>query len=306
MNQKAVLLVAFGGPSDPSEVRPFLTKLLEGRALPPQRIETVVQQYEAIGGKSPLNEITFQQAHALQNLLKSQKKCEKVYVGMRNWAPFIEETLQKMTQDGIKSVCAIILSPFVCEASWIRYQKSIEQAEKKINQDLKITYAQPWYSHPLFIEAVMDRIGEIQQPIQDSTWLFTAHSIPVSMNEDSKNFLKQKLSYSEQIYQTAEKIAQKCKVKEWAVVYQSRSGNPQEPWLQPDISDKISELHGQGIQSVFVVPIGFVCDHVEVLYDLDIKAQKTAEGLKVQYLRAKTVSDHPQFIQMLTDLIGKT
>lgn len=305
MEQKAVLLIAFGGPTHPSEIRPFLDKVLEGRSVPQQRIETVIQQYESIGGKSPLNEITFQQASALEALLKAEGNSEKVYVGMRNWHPLLSETLQQIVRDGSKKVSVIILSPFVCEASWTRYQKSIEQIERKINQDLQIIYARQWYHHPLFFEAMVDRMREMKKSMRDSTCLFAAHSIPVSMNEDSKNLSEQKLTYSEQIEQTAEKIAQQLNIKNWSVVYQSRSGHPREKWLEPDISDKLSELAKVGVRSVVVVPLGFVCDHVEVLYDLDIKAKKTAEGLGMEYLRAKTVGTHPKFIRMLAELIGK-
>lgn len=313
MNSQAILLVAFGGPEKFEEVRPFISNVLKSHSVPQERVETVIEQYRAIGGRSPLNEITFQQAEALQTLLKSQENSLKVYVGMRNWTPFMEETLQQIAKDRIKTVRAIILSPFVCDASWTRYQKSLEQARKKIEEEPKITYAPPWYTHPLFIEAVLDRIseglsrpGDIQKPIQNSYWLFTAHSIPVSMDEESEKLSEQKLSYSTQIVETAKKVVEKFGVKNWSVVYQSRSGNPQEKWLEPDISEKLSELHEKGNKSVFVVPIGFVCDHVEVLYDLDLKAKKCAEDLGIKYLRAKTVGVHPKFIQMLADLSEKS
>ncbi|MBI2916323.1 MAG: ferrochelatase [Elusimicrobia bacterium] len=298
MNYDAVLLMAYGGPTRLEEVRPFLENATRGHSIPPKRIQTVREQYQAIGGSSPLNEITFQQARALETQLRAKGRPLKVYVGMRNWNPSLQETLQKMRRDGIQKSLGIILSPYKCEASWDRYIAAVEDARNKIGSDSPvIDFADPWQDRPLFQSALEDRIrNRISADVRETChWIFTAHSIPVSMDEKS--------GYSKQIRKTAQILSERFSKKNWNVAYTSRSGRPQDPWLEPDINDLLTELSRQKVSSVLVIPIGFVADHVEVLYDLDIRAKKRADDLNIQFFRVPTVMDHPFFIQMLAELV---
>lgn len=303
MNFDAVLLIAFGGPNKFEEVRPFLSNVLRGHPVLPERLETVVEQYRAIGGASPITRITFQQAKALKTNLASKNSPLKVYVGMRNWFPTIQETLEQMRKDGVKRAIGIILAPHRCEASWQRYQLAVSQSQEKMGSNfLQIEYIEPWHNHPLFVQAISDSIEQTLSREKISTddeknyWIFTAHSIPISMDKES--------GYSAQVFETASAIAKKWNKKNWSLAYQSRSGRPADPWLEPDINKEISKCSSAGVRSVLVIPVGFVSDHVEVLYDLDIQAKKSAEELGMKFLRAKTVADHPKFIQMFAELVN--
>lgn len=293
----AVLLIAFGGPEKFEDVRPFLANVLRGRPVPPERIETVVEQYRAIGGRSPLNEITVSQALALAGKLTELRLSLPVYIGMRNWTPYLRETLERMREDGVYRAFAIIMAPHRSPASWEKYRDAAEQAraDLKAADAPELVYVPAWHEHPLFIEAIADRVKAAGAP-DDAAWIFTAHSIPVEQDRVS--------DYSGQMRRTAELVARALGKKEWHIAFQSRSGNPQEEWLEPDIGDRIAELAAKGARSALAIPVGFVCDHVEVLFDLDIKARKAAEERGIRFFRAKTVEDHPRFIEMLAGAVA--
>ncbi len=297
--EKGVLLLAFGGPTRGEEVAPFLKNVTAGHSIPQARIDLVLEQYRMIGGTSPLNELTFQQSKSLEELLQKKNVPVKVYVGMRHWPPLIQETLLKMKEDGIKKAVGIVLAPHRSQASWEKYLEKVLQVQKEMGPETpQIEFCAPWHEHPLWIEAISSRIEEsirANPEIKENLWLFTAHSIPLEMDAKS--------NYSQQIKRTAELVAEKLQKKNWEVVYQSRSGRPQDPWLEPDINDKLTELDTSGIKSVTVIPIGFICDHVEVLYDLDVKAKETARKLNISFHRVKTVNAHPKFIEMLSEIV---
>lgn len=294
----AVLLIAFGGPTRPEEIRPFLARVTEGLAIPPQRLEEVAHHYEAVGGKSPLNEITFRQAKALKDALKNKLP---VYVGMRNAAPFFVETLKQMATDGIKHAVGFILSSHRTEASWERYQKNIADAHAELGAGApEVDYCDGWHDHPLFVqtwvELIQTAVTKIDTSSQPSTpLLFTAHSLPTEMAARSP--------YVEQLHTSARMIADKLGQQNWSLAFQSRSGRPSDPWLEPDIGDAIRKLADEGQKEVVIAPIGFVCDHVEVLYDLDIAAKKLADGLGVNLIRASCPNDHPTFVRMMAEVI---
>lgn len=297
MGIDAVLLIAFGGPEKFEDVRPFLANVLRGRPVPPERVELVVEQYRLIGGRSPMNEITFRQANALESLLKMKGRPLKVFVGMRNWPPMIEATLRKMKAEGIRKAAGIVLAAHRSEASWERYRLAVTEAQQKLSSEgngaPEIFYPESWHRHPLLIEAIADNVRQSHETAEH--WIFTAHSIPVPMDQAS--------NYSGQIRETVESVMRYFPKQKWHLAYQSRSGSPRDPWLEPDVGDKIQELARQGAKSVFVVPVGFLVDHVEVLYDLDIKAKKAAESVGIKFSRAKTVNDHPKFIELLAELV---
>jgi protoporphyrin/coproporphyrin ferrochelatase len=297
----AVLLIAFGGPTAPEEIRPFLARVTKGIPIRPERLEEVAHHYEAVGGKSPLNEITLRQADALKSVLQEKGLPLPVYVGMRNANPFFVETLKRMARDGIRRALGFILSSHKTEASWERYQKNIADARAELAGNAPtIDFCDGWYDHPLFVQSWVELIEPALSKIafsqRGSTPLvFTAHSLPVPMAAQSP--------YVQQLETSARLIADKLGHRRWSLVYQSRSGKPADPWLEPDIGDAMRNLAAEGCKDVVVAPIGFVCDHVEVLYDLDIEAKQIAENHGVKMCRVSCLNDHPTFIRMIAEVI---
>jgi ferrochelatase len=299
---QAVLLIAFGGPTSREEIRPFLENILRGTSVPSERVEEVVRHYEAVGGKSPLNEITLRQAKALEKFFNEDQLPLKVYVGMRNASPFFVETLKQMADDGIQRALGFILSSLRTEASWDRYKKEIANARSQINDSApEIDYCEGWHGHPLFIRTWAELIQASFRKIaaekrQATPLVFTAHSVPESMASQSP--------YVEQFESTAHLIAQQLGHQRWSIAYQSRSGKPTDAWLEPDIAHAIRQLAIEGISEVIVAPIGFVCDHVEILYDLDIEVANIAARHGVHLLRVRCPNDHPTFVAMIADLVA--
>jgi ferrochelatase len=301
----SVLLIAFGGPEKYLDIRPFLEIVSAGRRIPPERLEEVAHHYELIGGRSPLNDLTMRQAEGLRRALQRDGVPTPVYVGMRNWHPFLHETLAEMHGRGCRRALGIILSSFQTEASWERYVADVEAAREKVGAGVpEVAYARPWAEHPRFIDAMVVRAADAlaqvpaQEPVAkraDALLIFTAHSVPVAMASGSP--------YARQLGAAALVIAGRLGHARWQVAYQSRSGSPGDPWLEPDICDAIRGVKGQGIEDVVVAPIGFVCDHVEVLYDLDVEARAVAAEVGLRFYRAQTANDHPAFIAMLDDLV---
>jgi protoporphyrin/coproporphyrin ferrochelatase len=300
----AVLLIAFGGPKKMEDVRPFLANVTKGRPIPPQRLESVVQHYALFGGRSPLNEITFRQADALQTLLGQAGLSLPVYVGMRNWRPYLHETLQQMANAGVHHALGVILSAQQSEAGWDRYQQNVTEAREQVGGRAPLVdYTPGWHNHPLFIDAVTDLMQQAFAHIPEvrratTPLIFTAHSVPTALPSTP--------TYVKQIEEGARLVAEQLHRAQWSIAYQSRSGDPRIPWLEPDISAVLKKLAAEGIRDVVVSPIGFVCDHIEVLYDLDTEARQVALQHGLNMVRAGTVNDHPLFIQMLAEVIRAT
>jgi protoporphyrin/coproporphyrin ferrochelatase len=299
----SVLLIAFGGPEKIQDVRPFLEIVSAGRRIPPERLEEVARHYELIGGRSPLNELTMRQAEGLRKVLQRDGVPTPVYVGMRNWHPFLHETLAEMRDEGHRRTLGVILSSFQTEASWERYVADVAAAREKVGAGApEVSYAAPWSEHPRFVDAMVaraaDALAEVPAPKRaDALLVFTAHSVPVAMASGSP--------YARQLEAAALVIAGRLGHARWQVAYQSRSGSPNDPWLEPDICDVIRAARVRGIEDVVVAPIGFVCDHVEVLYDLDVEARATASEAGLRFHRAQAANDHPAFIAMLADLVAQ-
>jgi protoporphyrin/coproporphyrin ferrochelatase len=297
----AVLLIAFGGPTAPGEIRPFLEIVTRGRSVPPERLAEVARHYEGMpGGRSPLGDLTLSQAHGLEQALAAGGAALPVFVGMRNWHPFLQETLADMAARGVKRALGIILSPLRTEASWERYRQDVTGARAKIDGAPEVAFAPAWGDHPGFVEAVADRaraaLAEI--PAFERAWsplVFTAHSVPVAMANASP--------YVADLTAGAQAVVERLGRARWSLAYQSRSGNPREPWLEPDIGDVLKRLAADGERHVVVVPIGFVSDHVELLYDLDVEARAIASAHGLTLHRAAAVNDHPAFIGMLAELV---
>jgi ferrochelatase len=299
----SVMLIAFGGPEKPEDIKPFLAIVTAGRRIPTERIEEVAHHYELIGGRSPLNELTERQAQGLRHVLRRNGIATPVYVGMRNWHPFLHETLAGMRDHGHRRALGIILSSFQTEASWERYITDVAAARDKVGTGApEVAYVRPWADHPLFIDAMVarasDALAQVPAPKRaDALLVFTAHSVPVAMANGSP--------YSRQLEAAARLIAGRLGHARWQLAYQSRSGSPADPWLEPDICEVVRGLKGTGTEDLVVVPIGFVCDHVEVLYDLDVEARALAAGAGVRFHRAQAANDHPAFIAMLADLVER-
>jgi ferrochelatase len=297
----AILLIGFGGPARMDDVRPFLANVLRGRRVPPERIEEVVHHYELFDGHSPLTELTLRQAQALQADLAVRGPALPVHIGMRNWTPFLHETLERMRSDGVRRALGIIMAPHQSYSSWDQYQENVAEARARIGAGApQVDYLRGWFDHPGFIQAQADQVSAALQAIvparrQDAPLIFTAHSIPVAMAA--------KCPYVEQVTASARLVAARLDHPHWSVAYQSRSGDPRVPWLGPDVSEVIRGLARDGTGAVVVVPIGFVCDHIEVLYDLDTEAHQAAREAGLAFRRAHTVMDHPAFIRMLGDLV---
>jgi len=296
----SVLLVAFGGPTASHEIRPFLEIVTRGRSIPAGRLDEVAHHYEQMpGSRSPLAELTFAQARGLEQALARVGPALPVFVGMRNWHPFLHETLAEMADKGARRALAIILSPLRTEASWERYMQDVAEARARVAGAPEVGFAPAWFEAPRFVAAVADRAGaalaEIPQDARASTpMVFTAHSVPLAMAEASP--------YVSDLTAAARAVARRLGHARWSVAYQSRSGSPRETWLEPDITAALRRLAADRERHVVVVPIGFVCDHVEVLYDLDVEARRVAEAVGIGFHRAAAVNDHPEFIAMLADL----
>lgn len=297
----AVLLLAFGGPTRPEDIRPFLANVVRGKPVPPERVEEVARHYEIVGGRSPLSDVTFRQAHALHEQLARQGLDTHVYVGMRNWKPYVVDTLREMAASGVRRATAIVLAPHRSAASWERYIDAVTEGRAAIGPSAPVVdYTGPWHNQPLFIEAAANRVETRLAAIPDAARrlthvLFTAHSIPVAMSEAS--------GYARQVEETACLISERLGLGRWSLAYQSRSGSPRDPWLEPDIRDSLKALAADGTTDVIVAPIGFVCEQVEITYDLDVESRALAEEIGLNFARAGAVDDHPAFIRLLADLV---
>jgi ferrochelatase len=297
----AVLMIAFGGPEGPEDIRPFLARVTQGR-VPAERLETVARHYELFGGRSPVNEMTFRQAEALKTTLKYQNMPLPVYVGMRNWRPLLVDTVQQMGRDGITRAVGVILSVYQSRSSWDQYQSDVAIALAEAAIDLSVAYTAPLFDQPGFIKTVAtrvkERLGEISLRERPAAHvLFTAHSLPYSDPQVEV--------YANQVHVSAASVAKALAHENWQVAYQSRSGRPHDPWLEPDVKDVLRDLGARGVKHVVAVPIGFVCNNIEVLYDLDIDAMDTARQAGITFLRAETVNDDQDFIDALAGLVAK-
>jgi len=297
----AVLLIAYGGPDTWDDVRPYLANTLRGRRVPPQRIEEVAHHYELFGGHSPLTALTRRQAAALEAALRSRGHALAAHVGMRNWTPYLHEALGAMRADGVRRAVGIIMAPQRSYSSWEQYQQNVADARARLGDGAPdVDYVAPWFDRRGFVEAQADRVAAALAEIpaarrRQASIVFTAHSIPVAMAEASP--------YVAQVAASARLVAEHLEHARWSVAYQSKSGDPRDPWLDPDVRDVIRDLAAEGARDVVAVPIGFVSDHIEVLYDLDTEARATAKRAGIGFHRAATVMDHPAFIGMLADRV---
>ena len=298
----AFLLISFGGPEGMSDVMPFLQNVLRGKNVPEQRMLAVAHHYELFGGVSPINEQNRQLITALQPKIELAGPKLPIYWGNRNWHPLLTDTVQQMASDGIKKAIAFVTAAYSSYSSCRQYLENIEQARLAIGDTApQIDKIRPFYNHPGFITANANQLTIALNSLspecrQKAKIIFTAHSIPLSMADGCL--------YAQQLNETSQLVIAQAKINnQWQLAYQSRSGPPSQPWLEPDINDCIKQLAQEGIKDIVIAPIGFVSDHMEIIYDLDTEAKKLCETLQVNYARAKTVGCHPKFIEMICELV---
>ena len=303
----AVLIVAFGGPQGLDDVRPFLANVLRGRRVSPDRIDQVAHHYERFGGVSPLTALTMKQAAALETTLAARGLPLPVHVGMRNWHPFLADTLGAMAARGHRRAIGILAAAQRSYSGCLQYKENVRDARETVRQSgaapPAVVYVGDWHAHPGFIEANADHVrrafDRLPAGARDRARLiFTAHSIPVPM--------ARQYPYEANLRASAQRIAQAAGRPDWALVYQSRSGRPEDPWLEPDVCDYLRRERAAGLDAAVLCPVGFLCDHVEVLYDLDVEAADTCREAGIAMARAEAVNVHPRFIDALADAVTDT
>ncbi len=299
----ALLVVSFGGPEKHEDVIPFLENVLRGKPVPRERMLEVAEHYYHFDGVSPINGHVRELIAALRTELDDAGIALPIYWGNRNWHPMLGETLKDMADAGVKRALAYVTSAYSSYSGCRQYRENIQQAQADVGPSApEVDKLRVFYNHPEFIAAQVERVKaaweEIPADRQAAARIaFTAHSIPFSMSSTSR--------YVEQLAETCRLVAERMELPpdRWQLVYQSRSGRPQDPWLEPDIGDHLRALKSAGAADVVVVPVGFLSDHIEVLYDLDDAAQSISREIGLNMVRAGTVGNHPRFIRMIRELI---
>lgn len=302
MNYDAILVVSFGGPESKEDVIPFLETVLRGKNVPRERLLSVAEHYYHFEGKSPINELTRELIASLETELARNGPKLPLYWGNRNWHPFLAEALQKMKADGVQQALAFVTSAYSSYSGCRQYREDIARAQAEVGAGApQIEKLRGFFNHPSFIEVTVERVraalaaipSDAREKIQI---VYTAHSIPLSMANTS--------DYVKQLQEVRRLVSEALGQKHHALVYQSRSGAPGQPWLEPDILDYLREVKATNAASaVALAPIGFIADHMEVLYDLDVEAKQLCETLDLPMARAKTVGAHPRFVAMIRELI---
>lgn len=297
MDFDAVLLLSFGGPEGPEQVRPFLENVTRGRGVPPERLDHVAEHYLHFGGVSPINGINralIEQLRAAQDL--------PVYFGNRNWEPYVEDTVKVMRDNGIRRAAVFTTSAWSGYSSCTQYVEDIARARTAAGPGApELVKLRPYFDHPLFVEMLAGAIADAAAKVPAGARLvFTAHSVPVAADERVGPRL-----YSRQVAYAARLVAAAAGYAEHDLVWQSRSGPPQVRWLEPDVADHLRALAESGTPAVIVCPIGFVADHIEVVWDLDEELRAQAESAGMLMARASTPNAQPRFARLAADLIDE-
>ena len=294
------LLVSFGGPEGPDDVLPFLENVLRGKNVPRERMLEVAEHYNQFDGVSPINAQNRDLLKAITSEFKSHDIDLPIYWGNRNWHPMLPDTLKQMRDDGCKRALAFFTSMFSCYSGCRQYRENIADAQKEVGEDAPVVEkVRMGFNHPGFINVMADNVKSAAESIEadaSAQILFTAHSIPMGMSDNC--------DYVRQLTEASRLIASAAGFDQWRLVYQSRSGPPQQPWLEPDVCDVISEMDdAQKISKLIVVPVGFISDHMEVIYDLDHEAADLCAERKIQMARASTVGTSSGFVSMIRQLV---
>ncbi len=292
----ALLYFSFGGPERPEDVMPFLENVTRGRNVPRERLEEVAEHYHHFGGKSPINEQNLALIAALEARLIEAGPNLPIYFGNRNWQPFLADTLRRMRDDGVQRALVFVTSAYGSYSGCRQYRENLAAAVQEVGDGApELVVLRRFHNHPGFIEANVAKVRDAMNRAPGGRLVFTAHSIPTSMGESSP--------YEGQLRETASLVAERVGRRDWDLVWQSRSGPPQVPWFEPDILDHLRDLHSRGLRAVVVAPIGFISDHMEVVYDLDHEARDLAKELGMSFERAETAGTHPAFVDAIRELI---
>jgi ferrochelatase len=297
----SILLVSFGGPEKPEDVMPFLENVTRGRGIPVERLHEVAEHYYHFGGKSPINDQCRELIAALRPELDANGIDLPIYWGNRNWAPYLADTLRQMREDGKQHALALMTSAYSSYSGCRQYRENVIAAQAAVGEGApKVDKIRVFYNHPGFIEAMTDRIQIALREFNGADpieFVATAHSIPCSMSDTS--------DYVKQLRETMRLLQAAARLPNGDLVFQSRSGAPTQPWLEPDILDHLRSLHARGVKNVLVAPIGFISDHLEVMFDLDTEARELAAELGMKMVRVPTAGTHPAFVKMLRQLIAE-
>ena len=290
-------MVSFGGPEAPDEVMPFLDRVLAGRSVPPPVKARIAKRYERFGGVSPINAHTREFIAALEGELAVNGPDLPVYWGNRNSAPLLADTMRRMVADGVGSAVAFVTSAFGSYSGCRQYRENIHRAVVDAGSPaIRIDKLRLCYNHPGFIAAVVDRVRSAMAGCEDNpALLFSAHSLPVAMAKHS--------DYTAQLREACALVAHSADKDDWHLAYQSNNARSGDPWLEPTVEAALATIRNAGVEAVLVVPIGFVCDHMEVVLDLDVEARECAEEFGLRFHRAATVGSHPGYVAMVRQLI---
>jgi len=297
-----VLLLAHGGPDSLQDIEPFLRNIRGGRSFSLKLLEEITERYAQIGGRSPLLEISRRQARNLETELSASGKRFRVYLGMRNWHPFIRETMAEIKQDGVSRLVALCLAPQNSRMSVGLYFQRVQEAQKELGVEIPVTFVKSWNQQPFLIEAFAEKLREAMAAfptVEGSTVpvIFTAHSLP-------EKILAEGDPYPRETRETAEAVAQQCGIADWRFAYQSQ-GATDEPWLGPTVESVIEDLSNASHRQVIVAPIGFLADHLEILYDIDIEYRNFAQKRGIELRRTQSLNDSPRLIQALAAVVSK-
>jgi ferrochelatase len=302
MNYDAILVVSFGGPESKAEVIPFLENVLRGKNVPRERVLAVAEHYYHFEGKSPINDQARALIAALEAELQRNGPRLPVYGGNRNWRPLLAETLGTMKQDGVRRALGFVTSAYSSYSSCRQYREDIARAQSEVGAGApEVDKLRAFFNHPAFIAATVERVRDALDAVPADARgnvqiVYTAHSIPTSMSNHC--------DYVKQLDEVRRLVSAELGQTNDALVYQSRSGAPGRPWLEPDIVDYLGGVKaGNRASAVVLAPIGFISDHMEVLYDLDVEARQLCDSLGLPMTRAKTVGIHPKFVGMIRELI---
>jgi ferrochelatase len=298
---KAVLLMAYGTPGRLEDVAEYFTHIRGGRRPSEEAIANLQERYRTIGGTTPLLSITEAVRAGLEQELASEGRGQRVYVGMKHWHPFIAETMRTMQDDGVRHITAVALAPHYSKLSVGAYKHAVEEAQQELGNPFEITFVDRWHDEPAFVAMMADRVDaalsrltavERRPPIV----VFTAHSLPERIREWGD-------PYERELRESAAAVAQAARLPEWRFAWQSAGGSS-EPWIGPDILDYLETLAGEGFTTVVQVPIGFVSDHLEILYDIDVEAVRTARVLGLDLMRTELPNASPEVIRVLSSVVA--
>ncbi len=299
-----LLWLSFGGPEQPADVRPFLENVTRGRGVPAARLDEVEEHYQSFGGVSPINELNRSAIAAVTDALVHRGIELPVYFGNRNWHPMVEDTVARMTADGVRRALVFPTSAYGGYSACRQYDEDIERARAAVGEGApELVKLRHFFDHPLFVAAFADAVRTAAAGLAEYRLVFTAHSVPVAADTASGPPAEGGRRYSRQVAEAARLVAASVGVADFDVVWQSRSGPPAVPWLEPDILDHLDVLAGKGAPAVVVCPVGFVSDHLEVVWDLDTEAAQRAAAHGMGFARAAAPSGDPRFADLVVELV---